>query len=119
MEKIGFVGLGIMGKPMSKNLIKAGHKLVIYDIVPKPVEELKQAGAEVGTSPSDGGRGRRARWRRHCGISLAKSASFGPAAVKIFGQFPKLGRAVLNLPTPSPESVPYGGPSLQRICFAG
>ena len=53
MEKIGFVGLGIMGKPMSKNLIKAGHKLVIYDIVPKPVEELKQAGAEVGASPSD------------------------------------------------------------------
>jgi 2-hydroxy-3-oxopropionate reductase len=53
MEKIGFVGLGIMGKPMSKNLIKAGYKLVVYDIVPAPVEELKQAGAEVGTSPSD------------------------------------------------------------------
>lgn len=53
MEKIGFVGLGIMGKPMSKNLIKAGHKLIVYDIVPKPVEELKQAGAEVGASPSD------------------------------------------------------------------
>jgi len=53
MEKIGFIGLGIMGKPMSKNLIKAGHRLVVYDILPKPVEELKQAGAEVGTSPSD------------------------------------------------------------------
>jgi 2-hydroxy-3-oxopropionate reductase len=53
MEKIGFVGLGIMGKPMSKNLIKAGHKLIVYDIVPKPVEELKQAGAEVGASPSE------------------------------------------------------------------
>ena len=34
MNKIGFVGLGIMGKPMSKNLLKAGHKLVVYDIVP-------------------------------------------------------------------------------------
>jgi 2-hydroxy-3-oxopropionate reductase len=53
MEKIGFVGLGIMGKPMSKNLIKAGHKLVVYDIVPQPVEELKQLGAEVGASPAD------------------------------------------------------------------
>jgi 2-hydroxy-3-oxopropionate reductase len=53
MEKIGFVGLGIMGKPMSKNLLKAGYPLVVYDIVPAPVEELKQAGAEVGTSPSD------------------------------------------------------------------
>ena len=53
MEKLGFVGLGIMGKPMSKNLMKAGYKLVVYDIVPAPVEELKQAGAEVGSSPSD------------------------------------------------------------------
>ena len=53
MNKIGFVGLGIMGKPMSKNLLKAGYKLVIYDIVPAAVEEVKKAGAEVGTSPSD------------------------------------------------------------------
>jgi 2-hydroxy-3-oxopropionate reductase len=53
MEKLGFVGLGIMGKPMSKNLLKAGYKLVVYDIVPAPVQELKEAGAEVGTSPSD------------------------------------------------------------------
>jgi 3-hydroxyisobutyrate dehydrogenase-like beta-hydroxyacid dehydrogenase len=30
---IGFIGLGIMGKPMAKNLLKAGHKLVVYDIV--------------------------------------------------------------------------------------
>jgi 2-hydroxy-3-oxopropionate reductase len=53
MEKLGFVGLGIMGKPMSKNLLKAGYQLVVYDIVPAPVQELKEAGAEVGTSPSD------------------------------------------------------------------
>jgi 2-hydroxy-3-oxopropionate reductase len=53
MAKIGFVGLGIMGKPMSKNLIKAGHQLVVYDIVAKPLEELKQAGAEVAASPSE------------------------------------------------------------------
>ena len=53
MNKIGFVGLGIMGKPMSKNLLKAGYKLVVYDIVAAAVEEVKKAGAEVGTSPSD------------------------------------------------------------------
>jgi len=53
MNKIGFVGLGIMGKPMSKNLLKAGYKLVVYDIVPAAVEEVKKAGAEVGASPSD------------------------------------------------------------------
>lgn len=48
MEKqnIGFIGLGIMGKPMSKNLIKAGCRLIVYDVNPKPVDELVSLGAE-------------------------------------------------------------------------
>jgi 2-hydroxy-3-oxopropionate reductase len=50
---IGFIGLGIMGKPMAKNLLKAGHKLVVYDIVDAPVKELVQAGATAGSSPKD------------------------------------------------------------------
>lgn len=53
MSKIGFIGLGIMGKPMSRNLLKAGHQLVIYDIDKTPIEKLKQAGAEVDASPMD------------------------------------------------------------------
>ncbi len=48
--KIGFVGLGIMGKPMAKNLLKAGYQLVVYDVVPGPVKELASAGAEAATS---------------------------------------------------------------------
>jgi 2-hydroxy-3-oxopropionate reductase len=51
MAKIGFIGLGIMGKPMSKNLLKAGHKLVVYDIVPSPMQEVVAAGAEGADSP--------------------------------------------------------------------
>jgi 2-hydroxy-3-oxopropionate reductase len=51
--KIGFIGLGIMGKPMAKNLLKAGHKLVVYDIQEAPVGELVQAGAAAGESPKD------------------------------------------------------------------
>jgi 2-hydroxy-3-oxopropionate reductase len=50
---IGFIGLGIMGKPMAKNLLKAGHKLVVYDIADAPVGELVQAGATAGESPKD------------------------------------------------------------------
>jgi 2-hydroxy-3-oxopropionate reductase len=53
MKKIGFIGLGIMGKPMSKNLLKAGYSLVVYDIVPAAVEEVFGVGAEKGTSPKD------------------------------------------------------------------
>jgi len=51
--KIGFIGLGIMGKPMAKNLLKAGHQLVVYDIVDVPVRELVEAGAAAGESPRD------------------------------------------------------------------
>ena len=51
--KIGFIGLGIMGKPMAKNLLKAGHELVVYDILAAPVAELVKAGAKAGLSPKD------------------------------------------------------------------
>ena len=51
--KIGFIGLGIMGKPMAKNLLKAGHELVVYDLVAAPVAELVKAGAKAGLSPKD------------------------------------------------------------------
>jgi 2-hydroxy-3-oxopropionate reductase len=53
MSQIGFVGLGIMGKPMSKNLLKAGHTLVVFDVVPGPLAELVEAGAARGESCSD------------------------------------------------------------------
>ena len=52
-SKIGFIGLGIMGKPMSRNLMKAGHELVVYDIVPALVDELVAAGAARGESSKD------------------------------------------------------------------
>jgi len=50
--KIGFIGLGIMGKPMSKNLLKAGYQLVVCGHVAKgPVEELVAAGAQAAATP--------------------------------------------------------------------
>ncbi len=53
MKKIGFIGLGIMGKPMAANLIKAGYELVVYDIVPEKLTALVQAGAQAGASGKD------------------------------------------------------------------
>lgn len=50
MSNIGFVGLGIMGSPMCRNLLKAGHKLVVYDIVPALVERVTGYGASAGDS---------------------------------------------------------------------
>jgi 2-hydroxy-3-oxopropionate reductase len=51
--KIGFIGLGIMGKPMAKNLLKAGYSLVVHDINPAPVKELVAAGAETVSSAKE------------------------------------------------------------------
>jgi 2-hydroxy-3-oxopropionate reductase len=48
--KIGFIGLGIMGKPMAKNLIKAGHELVVFDVIQANVDNLVAAGAKAATS---------------------------------------------------------------------
>lgn len=54
MEKvIGFIGLGIMGTPMAKNLVRKGFHLVVYDIVPASVDELVQLGARRGANPED------------------------------------------------------------------
>ena len=52
-EKIGFVGLGIMGKPMARNLMAAGYELTVYDIVGEPVEELATEGASAAASPRE------------------------------------------------------------------
>jgi 3-hydroxyisobutyrate dehydrogenase len=48
--KIGFVGLGHMGAPMARNLLKAGHSLVVYDVVQRNVDALQAAGAGAATS---------------------------------------------------------------------
>jgi 2-hydroxy-3-oxopropionate reductase len=53
--KIGFIGLGIMGKPMSKNLIKAGYSLVVLDRNQLVTDELVSLGAELANSPKDVG----------------------------------------------------------------
>ena len=51
--KIGFIGLGIMGNPMSKNLLKAGHEHVVCDLNRAAVEELIAAGAQAARTPRD------------------------------------------------------------------
>jgi 2-hydroxy-3-oxopropionate reductase len=52
-QTIGFIGLGIMGKPMSKNLLKAGYPLVVHSRSRGPVDEVVKAGARAATSPKE------------------------------------------------------------------
>jgi 2-hydroxy-3-oxopropionate reductase len=48
--KVGFIGLGIMGKPMAKNLLKAGYELVVYDHHQSVIDELVACGASAAAS---------------------------------------------------------------------
>lgn len=51
MERIGFIGLGIMGKPMARNLLKAGYPLTVFNRSPGAIAELAAAGAATADSP--------------------------------------------------------------------
>lgn len=53
MKKLGFIGLGNMGKPMALNLIRAGYTLTVHDLRPEPVKELVAAGAAAASSPRE------------------------------------------------------------------
>jgi 2-hydroxy-3-oxopropionate reductase len=52
-ETVGFIGLGVMGRPMAKNVIKAGFPLVVHSRSPGPVDDLVAAGAARASSPAD------------------------------------------------------------------
>jgi len=52
-QTIGFIGLGIMGRPMARNLLKAGYSLVVHSRSRGPVDEIVKAGATAAASPKD------------------------------------------------------------------
>ncbi len=57
MAEIGFIGLGNMGGPMAANLVKAGHKLRIFDLSPAAMQKLAGAGAVAASSASGAAEG--------------------------------------------------------------
>ena len=48
--KVGFVGLGVMGRAMARNLLKAGHEVTVYNRTRARAEELAREGARVAAS---------------------------------------------------------------------
>ncbi|CAJ0958674.1 unnamed protein product, partial [Mesorhabditis belari] len=53
MSLVGFIGLGQMGAHMARNLIKHGHKLIVYDVNAKVLEQFKADGATIAKFPAD------------------------------------------------------------------
>jgi 2-hydroxy-3-oxopropionate reductase len=52
-EPVGFVGLGVMGRPMARNLVRAGHRVVVWNRSAGPAAELAAAGATVARTPAE------------------------------------------------------------------
>ena len=80
MSKVGFIGLGIMGRPMAENLLKAGCELYVYDVSPAAVERLTALGAKASDPAGIG---------RNCDViflslpngSISQSVLFGENGV--------------------------------------
>ena len=51
--RVGFIGLGLMGNPMAKNILKKGFPLSVYNRSPKRLEEFKKMGVLMELSPKD------------------------------------------------------------------
>ena len=51
--KIGFIGLGIMGRPMAKNLLKAGYDLTVFDFNKAAVEDVVACGAHTAENSQE------------------------------------------------------------------
>ena len=77
MKKIAFIGLGIMGKPMAINLLRAGYELKVFDLNPAPMEELKAQGAQAAQSCKD-------------------AAGFAPVIITMLPNSPHVKQAVLG-----------------------
>ena len=68
-DTIGFIGLGVMGLPMARNLQRAGYKLLVHNLTPSKAEALARGGAKVAASP---------REVAECGHTLSRSSPILP-----------------------------------------
>ncbi len=118
-QTIGFIGLGIMGRPMAKNLLKAGFPLVVHSRSRAAVEDLVQAGAKAAALATGGGRavGR----PRHRAAQLARRRGGRPREGRHHRgctAWPHLRRHVHHLSHRFPEgrsgSWPNGRPDARR-----
>ena len=75
--RVAFLGLGIMGRPMAANLVKAGHEVAVWNRTPKQVE-----GARTAESPADAANGAEVVWMCVSDTKAVESVLFGAQGVE-------------------------------------
>lgn len=112
MAEIGFIGLGIMGRPMAGHLIKAGHRLFVYDVNPKAVERAVAMGAAACSA------GKETAQKSDIIITMlpdtpdVAAALFGPGGV---AEGVKSGSIVVDMSSISPVETREFAASLKKI----
>src|SRR5450755_4843071 len=75
--RVAFLGLGIMGRPMAANLVKAGHEVTVWNRTTKDLE-----GARTVASPAEAARGAEVVWMCVSDTAAVESLLFGPQGVE-------------------------------------
>jgi len=101
-ESVGFIGLGIMGRPMALNLIKAGYELVVHARRPESMAPLAEAGARTASSPAAVARGASIVFTMVADTPDVEEVILGPEGV-IQGVRPDA--VVVDMSTISPSST--------------
>ncbi|CRI65575.1 2-hydroxy-3-oxopropionate reductase [Thiocapsa sp. KS1] len=101
-EPVGFIGLGIMGRPMALNLIKAGYDLVVHARRPESMAPLAEAGARTASSPAEVARDASIVFTMVSDTPDVEEVILGPEGV-IQGVRP--GAVVVDMSTISPSST--------------
>src|SRR5919112_655812 len=94
--KLGFIGVGAMGAPMARNLLKAGHKLAVWNRSPGRMDPLVETGARRADSPEDAASGTQATILMVTSAEAAQEVLFGDKGVV---QGLPQGAAVINMGT--------------------
>ena len=68
MARIAFIGLGNMGGPMAANLVKAGHTVSGFDLMPAALDAARAAGVTIGSTGADAAKGADIVARCHVGV---------------------------------------------------
>ena len=102
IQEMGFIGLGVMGKPMSNQLLRAGFTLTVYDISREAVEELAAAGARQASSAREVAEASEAVITMLPGDEEVKDVVLGREGVM---EGIRKGAVVVDMSTISPQTV--------------
>ena len=109
--KVGFIGLGLMGRPMAKHLVKAGLDVLVSDLNPKPLAELVADGAKSATYEEIG---------RECGVIMTILPTAGIVQDVLFGEggvakFVKPGTIVIDHSSVTPGESQFCYDNLKKV----